>query len=172
MNKIIASILVAITAAGISSASAAATVEARSNYKAAKDSAKAEYKIARAKCDALTGNPKDVCVEEAKAGRERTLAEAKAQYKGTLGARTTARKKIAEADYAVAHEKCDALTGNDKDVCIKEAKAAKVAAKADAKADKKVIEARNDARDDKIDAEYKVAKEKCDALAGADIEGG
>ena len=36
-----------------------------------------------------------------------------------------------------------------------------------AKADKKVIEARNDARNDKIDAEYKVAKEKCDALAGA-----
>ena len=42
-----------------------------------------------------------------------------------------------------------------------------MAALADAKADKKVIEARSDAREDKRKAEYKVATEKCDALAGA-----
>jgi hypothetical protein len=59
------------------------------------------------------------------------------------------------------------MTGNDKDVCQAQAKAALVAARADAKADQKTIEARNEARDDKLDAAWKVAKERCDAFAGA-----
>ena len=37
---------------------------------------------------------------------------------------------------------------------------------ADAKLDKKVGEARNDAAEDKREADYKVATEKCDSLAG------
>jgi hypothetical protein len=49
---------------------------------------------------------------------------------------------------------------------MKEAKAAGQA-KADAKANEKVAEARQDARDDKVDADYKVALEKCDAFSGA-----
>ena len=39
--------------------------------------------------------------------------------------------------------------------------------KAENKANAKVIEARSDAATDKSDAQYKVEKEKCDALAGA-----
>jgi hypothetical protein len=75
--------------------------------------------------------------------------------------------KIADANYTLDKAKCGALAGNDKDVCMKQAKATLIAAQADAKADKKAIEARTDARDDKRTAQYKVAREKCDAFAGA-----
>jgi hypothetical protein len=67
---------------------------------------------------------------------------------------------------AVAKERCDDSAGNVKDVCVKEAKAAHVSAKADAKAQEKIVDAHKDAAVDKRDAEYAVAKEKCDALSG------
>lgn len=145
----------------------AATNEAKAAYSQAKDSAAAAYKAARAQCDAITGNPKDVCVAEAKAARVRTEEEAGAYYKNTLKAYTASRMKIASANYDVDRAKCGALAGNDKDVCVSQAKATLVAAQADAKADKKAIEARSDAREDKRTADYKVAMEKCDAFAGA-----
>lgn len=165
MNKLLIATLVATTTLGFSPASFA-TAETKATYQAAKDHAKAEYKIAHAKCDSLSGNPKDVCVKEAKAVRDRSDAEAHATYKGTLNAHTSAVKKIANADYEVAKEKCDALEGNAKDVCVKEAKSEKVAAKADAKAEKTVINALVGAQDDKMNAEYKVAVEKSGALTG------
>jgi hypothetical protein len=166
MKKIFATILISAATMGFATISTAATAEEKASYKAAKETAVTDYKVASEKCNSLTGNPKKVCVEEAKAVRTRTKAEAEAQYKNTPGARAKARTAIADAEYDVAKAKCGSQAGNDKDVCIKEAKAATVAAKADAKADKKVVAARADARDDKHDANYKVALEKCDALAG------
>lgn len=145
--------------------------EAKAAYAQAKDRAKADYKAARARCDAITGNPKDVCVAEAKAAQVRTVEEASALYKNTLKAYTASRLNIASANYDLDKVKCAALTGNDKDVCVSQAKATLVAAQADAKADKKAIEARTDAREDKREAEYKVAMEKCDAFAGAAKDG-
>jgi hypothetical protein len=97
----------------------------------------------------------------------RAEQEAGAFYKNTLKAYTASRIKIAAANYDLDKAKCGALAGNDRDVCISQAKATLIAAKADAKADKKAIEARSDARDDKRTAQYKVALEKCDAYAGA-----
>lgn len=160
---------IALFAAALCGAGAHAAVnpEAKAAYAQARDNAAAAYKAARAQCDAITGNPKDVCVEEAKASRVRTEQEAEAYYKNTLKAYTASRLKIASANYDLDKAKCGALAGNDKDVCISQAKAALVAAQADAKADKRAIEARNDAREDKRTAEYKVAREKCDAYAGA-----
>ena len=158
-------IALVLLAAGAAHA-AGPTAEGKAAYVQAKDQAAAAYKSAKAQCDAIAGNPKDVCVAEAKAARIRTEQEAEAYYRNTLKAYTQARMKIADAVYARDKVKCDALTGNDKDVCLSQAKATRVATQADAKADKKAIEARTDARDDKRDAEYKVAKEKCDAFAG------
>jgi hypothetical protein len=149
------------------SAIAASNVEAKAAYTQAKDRAAADYKAARTRCDAITGNPKDICVAEAKAARVRTEEEASALYKNTLKAYTQSRLNIADANFDLDKARCAALNGNDKDVCVKQAKATLIAAQADAKADKKAIEARNDARDDKRTAEYKVALEKCDAFAGA-----
>jgi hypothetical protein len=145
----------------------AATPEAKLAYQQARDAAAATYKAARARCDAITGNPKDVCVLEAKAARVRADEEAQAKYEDTLKAYTRARMRIASANYDLDKARCAGLTGNDKDVCKEEAKARLVAAQADAKADQKTIQARDDARADKEDAAYRVAKEKCDAFAGA-----
>ena len=146
---------------------AAPGVEAKAAWVQAKDRAALDYKAARIRCDAITGNPKDICLAEAKAARVRSEEEAGAMYKNTLKAFTQSRMKIADANFDLDKAKCAALTGNDKDVCVKQAKSTLIAAQADAKADKKAIEARTDARDDKRTAEYKVAREKCDAFAGA-----
>jgi hypothetical protein len=72
----------------------------------------------------------------------------------------------AESVYAVAKERCDDKAGNAKDVCVEEAKAVEVKALADAKMGKQIGEARSDAAADKRDADYKVAVEKCDVMAG------
>ncbi len=137
-----------------------------SEYSKAKDNANTAYKSAKAQCDALSGNPKDVCVAEAKASLKRARADAEAQYKNTDKARRDAKIAEAEANYDVAKAKCDAKTGNDKDVCVKEAKATETKATVDAKATEKVAAIREDAREDKMNAEYKVAIEKCDSLSG------
>jgi len=147
----------------LSSAQAAIT---KAEYKTAKDQIGATYKSDKAACDKLTANAKDICVQEAK-GKEKV---ARAELEHNLSGKEADRAKIgiakANADYAIAKERCDDKAGNDKDVCVKEAKAAEVKAKADAKADKKVAEVKKDTMDDKRDADYKVAVEKCDAAKG------
>ncbi len=138
----------------------------KAEYQAAKERADADYKAADAKCANLAGNPKDICKAEATAERKKATAGAKADYENTDSAREDAAKTAADADYDVAKQRCDAKTGNEKDVCVKEAKAAKTRALADAKARGKSRSARADAAKDKVDADYKVAMEKCDGLAG------
>ncbi len=165
MKKIFATLLIGAT--GLAYINVSAAADPKATYKEAKDRADNEYKTAREKCKTLTGNPKDVCEEEAKAARTRMKEEAEANYKNTPRARTNARTAIANAEYDVAKAKCDAKSGNDKDVCIQEAKAASVAAKADAKADKAVASERANAKEEKMDANEKAALEKCDAMSGA-----
>jgi hypothetical protein len=167
MKNAFASILIGAAVLGFATVSTAATTEAQVIYKAAKEGAAADYKTAREKCNSFTGNPKNVCVKEAEADRTRTKAEAESRFKNTPRARASAGTAIANSEYGVAKAKCDSQTGNNKDVCIKEAKAAKIADIADAKADKKVVSARTEAWDDKRNAYYKVAIEKCDALTDA-----
>jgi hypothetical protein len=145
----------------------AATPNDKLLYQQARDTAAAEYKVARAQCDAVAGNARDVCVAEAKAARVHAEEEARARYEDTLQAYTRARMRIAAANYDRDKARCAATTGNDRDVCKEQAKALLVAAQADAKADRKTIEARNEARDDKLAAAYRVARERCDVLAGA-----
>jgi len=145
----------------------AATPVAKQEYQQARDAAGADYKAARARCDAITGNPKDVCVADAKAARVQAEEGARARFEDTLKAYTRARVRIASANYDRDQTRCAGLTGNEKDVCKAQAKAALVAAEADARADQKSIEARNEARDDKLSAAYRVELEKCDAFAGA-----
>ena len=135
-------------------------------YDQAKASAKAAYDTDKAACDSLKDNAKDICVAEAKAKRTRVDENAEAAYKNTPKAREHAVHEIAEADYKVAKERCDDKAGNEKDVCVQQAKAVMTKAQADAKATQKGTEARMDANQDKRDAEYKVAAEKCDALSG------
>ena len=167
MKSTLIGALTGIAILSSASAIAGASPEAKAAYTQAQDRAAADYKAAKARCAIVTGNPKDVCIAEAKAARVKTEEEASALYKNTLKAFTQSRVRIASANYDLDKVKCNALTGNDKDVCVAQAKAARVAAESDAKADKKAFEARTDAREDKREAEYKVAMQKCDAFAGA-----
>jgi hypothetical protein len=156
--------------------------ESKSEYDAAKAGIKATYKTDKAACQPMSGNAKDICSAEAKGRENVALAELEAKHEPSVKHRYLSRMAKADATYAIAKERCDDQTGNAKDVCRKEAKAAFVSAKADAKASEKVsnintvsrdktVEVRKDAAADKRDAEYAVAKEKCNAFA-ADAKAG
>ena len=78
-----------------------------------------------------------------------------------------AAKDRISADSKSDQAACKSMTGNAKDVCMKEAKAVHTKAVADAKSSEKIGEVKSEAKEDKSDADYKVAIEKCDALAGS-----
>lgn len=179
MSKLMISLLAAagIAFAGTASAASPSTMS-RDSYKAENAKIEAQYKVDEEHCSSMSGNAKDVCQAEAKGKEKVGKAEAEASYKHTDKARYEARVAQADADYAVAKEKCDDVSGNQKDVCVKEAKAAHTKAKADAKVAKvdsktgheaasKRADARQDAREDTREAQYKVAVEKCDGMSGA-----
>ena len=147
-------------------ASAQAQTMDKGAYKDAKTRISADFKTDKAACGALAKNAKDVCQAQAKAKEKVALAEAQFAYSGKPADQNKVMKVKAETTYAVAKEKCDDLAGNAKDVCVKEAKAVEVKALADVKMSSKVGEARKDGAQEKRDADYKVAAEKCDALAG------
>ena len=186
------------------------TMMSKADYSAGKKAIAADYKSAKAGCDPLVGNAKDVCVAEARGREKVALAELEATHEPSEKHRYDVRIARADAAHTTAKEKCDSLSGdakdvcmkdakarygksydragNDKDVCLKEAAAVHTAAvadaktrmktvdanktavakteKADAHANKEIAAARHDAADDKRDAQYAVAKEKCDALSG------
>lgn len=139
---------------------------AEADFKAAKIRISSEYKAQKTACGSLAGNANDICEQEAKGNEKVALAELEYNYTGKPADHNKLVTARAEAAYEVAKEKCDDMAGNAKDVCVKEAKAVEAKALADAKLDKKVGEARSDASQAKTDADYKVAAEKCDALAG------
>lgn len=181
--------LITLAVALAFSTGAIAETMSKADYTAAKDKIATEYKSAKAGCDSLSGNAKDICSADAKGKDRVALAELETTYKPSAKNRYEARVAKAEADYAVASERCDDLAGNAKDVCMKEAKAAQTAALADAKAQMKTsdasataneksadahsdatkqsVDARKDAAADKRDAEFAVAKEKCDTYSGS-----
>lgn len=138
----------------------------KADYKAGKTRISADYKTDKAACASLKANAKDICVQEAKAKEKVALAEIEYGYTGKAADSTKVLVAKAESAYAVAKERCDDQSGNAKDVCVKEAKAVETKALADAKMGKEIRESKEDAAADKHDADYKVALEKCDALAG------
>jgi hypothetical protein len=166
-----------ISGLGLATAQAAPNQLTTDNYTAARKSADAQYKLDKESCSSLSANAKDVCMAQAKGKEATAKADAKAVHENTPKSRETARVAHAQATYDVAKEKCDDLAGNAKDVCMKEAKAGHTKAKADAKVDRvaadtrkesaeKTADAQRAASEDKRDADYKVAIEKCDGLAG------
>ncbi len=146
------------------------------DFKAGKARIKSEATTEKKACSSLAGNARDICMAEAKGKESVALAELDYSFKPTLKAQYKVRVEQAEATYDLAKQKCDDLSGNPKDVCVKEAKAARTTAKADAEVQMKTTqtnsaaksdnkEVRTDAAADKRAAELKVAEEKCDSLA-------
>lgn len=161
----------------------------KSDYSTSQDKIAAEYKSAKSACASLSGNPKDICVAEAEGREKIARAELTASYKPTGQNLYQARVAKAEADYAMAKERCDDRAGNAKNVCVSKALAVEIAAKADAdaqmktadanagadeksaearsKANHQAAEARKEAAEDKRAGQYEVARQQCDMHAGS-----
>lgn len=111
-----------------------ASAMTRDEYKAGKDRIEADYKMAKAQCDALKANAKDVCEKEAKGKENVAKAELEHNYKPSpAAARKVAEEKV-KAEYEVAKEKCDDMKGDTKNACEKEAKAVEARGKAEVRA--------------------------------------
>lgn len=131
------------------------------------DRAEANYEISRARCRQLKGNAADICHASARRDRDALKAEAEAYYAPDPQSLLKAVVTRAHGDFEVARETCQAKTGNERDVCLKDAEAVHVAAVADAKADRTAIEARLEAARATLKAQYAAARERCDAFSDA-----
>lgn len=158
-------------------------------YKTEQDKITANYTAAMNGCALLAGNASEICKVDATGKNNVTTAELDARDKQTRKSRYLVDVAKADADYAVTKQRCNDLVNNAKDVCVKEAQSAQVAAKADAKEKRQVsiadtganvksakaqdkaidqtTDAKKEAATDKRNAEYAVAKEKCDVYAGS-----
>ncbi|GAB3627776.1 hypothetical protein PTE30175_00043 [Pandoraea terrae] len=125
----------AMFAAGVCGANFAVAADsaAKDRYDQAEKVAEAEYEAARARCDDLSDNAKKVCIEEAKGNEKVAKKNAEAEYKGTPDARYDAEVAKADVAYSVAKQRCEDRKGNDKEICVKDAKAAQTRAMRDAK---------------------------------------
>ena len=143
----------------------AATIS-KAGYQAGKTRISDTYKTERSACATFAANARDICVEESSAKQK--VARAELEHSYTAKPKDLSKVGVAKADavYAVAKERCDDKAGNDKSVCVKEAKAIHVKALADVKMGRQIGEAKTDAATDKRNADYQVAAQKCDALQG------
>ena len=135
-TTILATVLATAISASYAAAPTAALNHDPATYKNVTQKAAADYKLATNACKDMSGNAKTVCMEEAKAARAHTEADAVAQYNNTTAGRAKARSAVADADFAVAKAKCADATGAEKESCMANAEAVHTAAVADVKADR------------------------------------
>lgn len=136
------------------------------DLEARKERIAATYKVEKAACKQHTGNAADVCKAEAKAHKKIAEAELDLANSGRADDRSRLLEVKANSAYDVAEEKCDDQAGQAKDLCQREAKSAREKALADARMDKEIRHAREHADEHKMDADHRLAVEKCDALRG------
>jgi hypothetical protein len=98
------------------------TGKARDGNKIAVAKADTSYAVAKEMCDDKTGQPKSLCRTEAKATHTKAIADAK-MVKTVVAARTDAADTKSDANYKVAIEKCDRMSGDAKTSCVAQAKA-------------------------------------------------
>ena len=135
MKLLIATLLATAAGASIAAPTFALNHDP-ATYRNATQQAAADYRAAIAKCDAMNGNGKDVCVAEAKLARTETEAKALSKYSNSPASREKTRTNLAEAEFSLAKARCDGKSGADKDDCMNNAKSVHTAALADAKADR------------------------------------
>lgn len=102
---------------------AQAATMSKADYKADKARISADYKNDKAACASLSGNAKDICVEEARAKEKVAHAELEYSFSGKSGDQTKVLVVKAKSAYAVAKERCDDKAGDAKASCIAAAKA-------------------------------------------------
>ena len=128
MNRLLATLLASVAGATIVTAPAFAQSDA-AGYRAAMQKIEKEHDVAKDKCDALT--KEDVCEEQADVARAKAELAAAQKYDNTPDRLHAAHRKLAEAEYELAEEKCDAMKGNQKDSCMNTAKSVRTAALAE-----------------------------------------
>ena len=128
MKSFIASVIAAAAVAAIGIAPAAAQTN-KDAFKTAMDKAKADYRVAKDKCDAMSGNAEDICEDEAKLMRAKAEHDAVVKFDNTGNNVMKARGNVIEAEYDLADEKCDALKGDAEDKCEMQAKSTRDAAR-------------------------------------------
>lgn len=157
--------------AGVAAACGAAALAfgvpvTQDEYRAARARIESEYKDMNAACERLPGNARDVCRLEAR-GKSR-VARAELEYNRSGKPKDAAQLATTRADaaYDVARERCGDREGSERSGCLSEAKAVHEKALVDARLQTRVDEARRDAAEDKRNADFNLAKERCEALAG------
>ena len=161
-----ASVVVATTLASLAMITqASAQSMSKADYSAAKSRISSEYKADKVICKQLAGNAKDVCIEEGQAKEKIAQAELTFSYTAKASDRVKISTVKADTSYAVAKEKCDDLSGVPKTTCRTNAKATHAKTLADIKMGKEINAAKVDDAQTKLDADYKVATQKCAALA-------
>ena len=124
-------VLAAALAVGFTGIARAEDRADRKVHNADEQRIESEYKAAKERCDAMSGNQKDICVTEAKAKERVAKAENDAKNaKDPARAQARVERVKADAAYDVAKQKCQENKGNEKDVCLKQAKADRDRAKA------------------------------------------
>lgn len=126
----------------------------------------ATYKVEKTACKQHTGNAGDVCKAEAKAHKKIAEAELALAHSGRADDRTRVLEVKANSAYDVAEEKCDDQAGQAKELCQQEARTTRDKALADARLDKDIRHSREHAEAHKMDADHKLAAEKCETLRG------
>jgi predicted secreted protein len=111
----------------------ATTMQTRAVYTAALDRATEAYQDADGKCGQLEGHGKDMCAVEARAVKKRANALAEANYRGTIQARMESRIANADADWMIARTACNAMSGEEKTLCVRTAKASNIKLVSDAR---------------------------------------
>ena len=91
------------------------------------------YDIAKEKCNELSGNPKSVCIKDAKSAKVAAKADAKVAKvaseaksdtsKKVADARKDAMEDKSDAAFAAAKQRCDSLAGDAKTGCLNNTKA-------------------------------------------------
>jgi|KBSSwiStaDraftv2_1062776.scaffolds.fasta_scaffold339439_2 hypothetical protein len=103
----------------------------RKVHNADEERIESEYKAAKEKCDTMQGNQKDICQAEAKAQEKVAKAENDAKNaKDQSRAMAKVERVKADTAYDVAKQRCQEKKGNEKDVCMKDAKAERDRARA------------------------------------------
>jgi hypothetical protein len=166
VNRSVLSQYLVIVAAMAGASLTQASTLTREDYDAEKTRIEDAYRAGDARCGVLAGHARDACVQDAKFNEKVALANLEYRFTGTKSDERTYMTVKAEADAAVAKEKCEVRTGSDKAACLKEASSARAKSLPDVKRVKESPNTGNSAGKHAQGPDYEVALKRCDGFDG------
>lgn len=136
-----------------------------SDFNAGKARAEAELQTDKAACDKLSGNSRDICREQARGKEMVAKAELELAHTGTRQSHARVAAVKLDTAYDIARTRCNDQAGSARNVCAKEAQAARAKGQDDLKLNPRGINAARGTAGDAREATYKLAAEKCGAMA-------